>query len=167
LPCPLFLCFQIYLANMYTYGYDTSLGRVFITASDDNVKCVSIGKNSFVDAVYTETTLIRKAYTQLCEYLEGRRKRFELPLSPDGTDFQKKVWNELMNIPYGETATYGEIAKRIGNPNASRAVGNANNKNPIPIFIPCHRVIGVNGKLVGYAYGLDMKRTLLDLEKSL
>ena len=152
---------------MYTYGYDTSLGRVFITSSDDNVKCVSIGKNSFVDAVYTETTLIRKAYTQLCEYLEGRRKRFELPLSPDGTDFQKKVWNELMNIPYGETATYGEIAKRIGNPNASRAVGNANNKNPIPIFIPCHRVIGANGKLVGYAYGLDMKRTLLDLEKSL
>ena len=159
--------FSDLLNDMYTYGYDTSLGRVFITASYDNVKCVSIGGDDFPDAVYMETELIRKAYNQLCEYLEGERKCFELPLSPDGTEFQKKVWNELMNIPYGETATYGEIAARIGNPGASRAVGNANNKNPIPIFIPCHRVIGASGKLVGYAYGLDMKRTLINLEKSL
>ena len=91
---------------------------------------------------------------------------FDLPLDPIGTEFQKKVWQALKEIPFGETRSYGEIAKLIGNEKASRAVGMANNKNPIAIIIPCHRVIGANGKLVGYAGGLDLKEKLLKLEKN-
>jgi len=111
-----------------------------------------------------ETALIKKAAGQLSEYFAGRRKEFDLPLSFAGTDFQKKVWNALMTIPYGETRSYGQIAAQIGNPKASRAVGMANNRNPISIFCPCHRVIGADGSLVGYGGGLDMKRFLLGLE---
>ena len=88
-----------------------------------------------------------------------------MPLEPNGTEFMKQVWTALCGIPYGKTATYGEIAERVGRPKAARAVGLANNRNPIPIIIPCHRVIGANGSLTGYAGGLDMKKRLLDLEK--
>ena len=102
--------------------------------------------------------------TEIKEYFNGERTEFDIPLEVDGTDFRKSVWKELCNIPYGETCTYGDIAKRIGNPKASRAVGLANNKNRIPIFIPCHRVIGANGKLVGFAGGIEIKKYLLDLE---
>lgn len=98
------------------------------------------------------------------EYLSGKRKAFDFAFELDGTDFQNKVWEELTHIPYGETRTYKEIAIAIGNPKASRAVGMANNKNPISIVVPCHRVIGFDGKLVGYAGGLDMKKALIDLE---
>ncbi|WP_271712404.1 methylated-DNA--[protein]-cysteine S-methyltransferase [Anaeromicropila herbilytica] len=111
-----------------------------------------------------ETPIIQEAYQQLLEYFSGTRTKFELSISPEGTEFQKKVWNALRDIPYGETRSYKEIATFIGNEKASRAVGNANNKNPIPIIIPCHRVIGANGKLVGYAGGLDKKKKLLDIE---
>ncbi len=113
------------------------------------------------------TTLAELVYGQVTEYLQGRRSAFTFPLELRGTEFQKKVWQELCKIPYGKTRTYGEIAAAIGNPKAARAVGMANNKNPIIIAVPCHRVIGANGKLVGYAGGLDMKRDLLRLEKSL
>ena len=109
---------------------------------------------------------MRKAIKEIKEYLEGKRNSFDLPLEPEGTEFQKKAWNVLKEIPYGETRSYGEIAKLIGNEKASRAVGMANNKNPIMIMIPCHRVIGVNGKLVGYAGGLDVKEKLLNMEKN-
>ena len=102
---------------------------------------------------------------QLRDYFAGELEKFQLSLGPEGTPFQQKVWNELCRIPYGETISYGELARRIGNPNASRAVGLANGSNPIPIVIPCHRVIGSNGKLTGYGGGLPIKEKPLALEK--
>lgn len=105
-----------------------------------------------------------EAVLQLNEYFSGKRKDFKLPLAPAGTDFQQKVWKALMDIPYGTTTSYGELAKRIGRPKASRAVGAANGQNPVAIVIPCHRVIGSNGKLTGYAGGLHRKEALLNLE---
>ena len=105
------------------------------------------------------------ALKQLQEYAEGRRKVFELPLNPIGTPFQQKVWQALLAIPYGETRTYGQIAQAIGMPKAARAVGGACNRNPIGIIIPCHRVIGSNGKLTGYYGGLEFKELLLEHEK--
>lgn len=112
-----------------------------------------------------ETPLLQEAATQLSEYFAGNRTAFNIPMSPTGTAFQKKVWQVLQTIPYGETWSYKKVAMAIGNPNASRAVGMANNKNPIAIIVPCHRVIGANGKLVGYAGGLDIKSHLLQLEQ--
>ncbi|WP_395143212.1 methylated-DNA--[protein]-cysteine S-methyltransferase [Armatimonas sp.] len=103
---------------------------------------------------------------QLTEYLVGTRTAFELPLAASGTDFQKTVWAELLRIPYGQTLSYGELAARIGNPKASRAVGLANGKNPLSIVVPCHRVIGARGKLTGYGGGLERKEALLALERS-
>jgi methylated-DNA-[protein]-cysteine S-methyltransferase len=105
-----------------------------------------------------------EAERQLMEYFEKKRKIFDLPITLNGTDFQKSVWNALLGVPWGETRTYGQIAEIIGNPKASRAVGMANNRNPISIIVPCHRIIGTNGALVGYGGGLDIKRLLLDLE---
>lgn len=104
-------------------------------------------------------------YTEIVEYLEGNRKEFTFEIEPKGTDFQKKTWKALRDIPYGETRTYKEIARAIGNEKACRAVGLANNRNPIVLAIPCHRVIGSNGKLVGFGGGLDVKEELLNLEK--
>lgn len=103
---------------------------------------------------------------QLQEYFCGKRKIFDLPIAPNGTEFQLKVWDALCQIPYGETRSYKDIAEFVGNPKASRAVGGANNKNPIMIIIPCHRVIGSDGSLIGYAGGMDVKKKLLMLEKS-
>ncbi|MGH9504896.1 MAG: methylated-DNA--[protein]-cysteine S-methyltransferase [Terriglobales bacterium] len=102
---------------------------------------------------------------QLRAYFAGELERFDLPLAPEGTPFQLSVWNRLNEIPYGETISYGQLARRLGNPNASRAVGLANGSNPIPIVIPCHRVIGSNGKLTGYGGGLPIKQKLLALER--
>lgn len=111
-----------------------------------------------------ETPLLAEAMRQLAEYFAGERREFELPLVPEGTPFMRRVWAELVKVPYGATATYGEIAERIGNPGGSRAVGLANNRNPIAIIIPCHRIIGSSGKLVGYAGGVELKERLLALE---
>jgi methylated-DNA-[protein]-cysteine S-methyltransferase len=111
-----------------------------------------------------ESPLIKEAAKQLDEYFNKKRKNFNLPLILNGTDFQKKIWNALQNIPYGKTCSYGELAAITGNPKACRAVGMANNRNPIAIIIPCHRVIGHDGSLTGYAGGLDLKRELLELE---
>jgi methylated-DNA-[protein]-cysteine S-methyltransferase len=108
---------------------------------------------------------MREVIRQLHGYFSGELESFDLELSPQGTPFQQRVWKELLKIPYGETISYGELARRIGNPNASRAVGLANGSNPIPIIIPCHRVIGSNGKLTGYGGGLPIKERLLALEK--
>ena len=102
---------------------------------------------------------------QLAEYFAGVRRAFSVPLKPEGTEFQRSVWTALRSIPYGDTASYGEIAGRIGNPKACRAVGGANNRNPIAIIQPCHRVVGTNGSLVGYAGGLEVKKFLLELER--
>jgi len=129
-----------------------------------------MGKQSdyFPSDIYkkTETPVIKKASKQLEEYFNGKRRTFDLPITLHGTDFQIKVWKALQTIPYGETRSYGQLAALIENPKASRAVGMANNKNPISIIIPCHRVIGHNGSLVGYAGGLNIKQKLIDLEKT-
>ena len=111
-----------------------------------------------------ETPLLRAAREALLAYFAGERRGFDLPLDPAGTDFQRAVWEALRAIPYGGTRTYGEIAAAVGRPKAVRAVGQANHVNPLPIFIPCHRVVGTGGALTGYAGGLDRKRALLALE---
>ena len=111
-----------------------------------------------------ETPLLRAAREELLAYFAGERRDFDLPLAPAGTDFQRAVWEALRAIPYGQTRTYGEIAAAVGRPKAVRAVGQANHVNPLPIFIPCHRVVGKGGALTGYAGGLDLKRALLALE---
>jgi methylated-DNA-[protein]-cysteine S-methyltransferase len=110
--------------------------------------------------------VLDEAERQLSEYFDGTRTEFDLPLASEGSEFQKKVWAELRRIPYGDTATYGDIAQRLGyEPVIARAVGTANASNPLPIVVPCHRVIGSDGKLTGYAGGIDRKRTLLELEQ--
>ena len=121
-----------------------------------------------LNANYVEgsSDVIEKAKYQLDEYFLSKRREFDIPLLFIGTDFQKKVWNELLNIPYGATVSYGELARRIGMPNAVRAIANANAVNAISIIAPCHRVIGSNGSLTGYGGGLERKRFLLDLEKN-
>jgi methylated-DNA-[protein]-cysteine S-methyltransferase len=111
-----------------------------------------------------ETALLEKAVIQLQEYLARKRRVFDLPLGPQGTVFQRSVWQALCRIPYGQTRSYGQIAAAVAKPGGSRAVGMANNRNPLPVFIPCHRVIGANGKLVGYGGGLHIKAALLQLE---
>ena len=113
-----------------------------------------------------EDSMFAEAKTQLLEYFAGTRKTFSLPLALEGTEFQKKVWETLVQIPYGVVWTYKELAVAVGNPKASRAVGTANGKNPIPIIIPCHRVIAANGKLAGFAFGVDAKDKLISLERS-
>ena len=144
------------------YDYDTPVGKLYIEAEEDFLTKLSFFELS---GKRLETPVIKETYGQLTEYFEGNRKTFDIPLKLEGTDFQKSVWHALMKIPYGKTATYLEIAETIGNPKASRAVGMANNKNKIPIIIPCHRVIGTNGSLTGYAGGLEIKKKLLELEK--
>ena len=146
---------------MYYYGYNTKIGKIYISADENSVLAISLNKPDYCEK---ETPLIKKAFQELDEYFSGKRKTFDLPLSPKGTDFQKKVWSELLKIPYGEVCSYKDIAEKIGKPNASRAVGNANGKNPLAIIVPCHRVIASDGKLGGYSLGLDKKEFLLTME---
>ncbi len=146
--------------------YDTPIGNIGIAANEEAIIGLTFGMQGISpDWKIDETPLIKKAHAQLSEYFEKRRKTFDLPLSPAGTAFQQRVWQALQQIPYGETRSYGQIAAAVGNPKASRAVGLANNRNPIAIIIPCHRVIGANGSLTGYGGGLDIKDFLLRLEK--
>ena len=145
------------------FYYDTNIGRIGIREDGEYITNIYFGEQN-LDIEIKETDLIKKAYIQLDEYISGNRTEFDLPLKPKGTEFQSKVWLELTKIPYGETKSYKDIAIAVGNEKASRAVGMANNKNPIPIIIPCHRVIGSNKKLVGYAGGLDLKEKLLKIE---
>jgi len=111
-----------------------------------------------------ESELLRRAFAQLEAYWQGRLRVFDLPLAPCGTDFMRRVWRELLAVPYGQTAAYRDIAAAVGNSKACRAVGLANHRNPIPIFIPCHRIVGRKGAWTGYRGGLNVKRALLDLE---
>lgn len=142
--------------------YETRVGKITIINENDCVTGVLFGERPLGEM--KETPLIRKTYGQLCEYFDGKRKVFDIPLNIKGTDFQKKVWHALTTIPYGKTWSYKELAVAIGNEKACRAVGMANNKNPIAIIVPCHRVVGANGKLVGYNGGLPIKKLLLDFE---
>lgn len=141
------------------------IGEVSLLSTEGEIEGIYFSKSEISQAKKEETSLIRSAKLQLEEYLKGKRREFDLPLNPKGTDFQMRVWKELMKIPYGSTASYREIAERMGNPNACRAVGMANHRNPISILIPCHRVIGSNGKMVGYGGGLERKKRLLELER--
>ncbi len=148
------------------FFYQTSIGEIGIMENGTAITNLFFNGESLPqDAVVKETALLKKAGKQLMDYLVGKRKSFELPLAPEGTEFQQNVWKALQEIPWGEIRSYGKVAKSIDRPKAPRAVGMANNKNPILIFIPCHRVVGANGKLVGYAAGLDAKEYLLNLEK--
>jgi methylated-DNA-[protein]-cysteine S-methyltransferase len=150
---------------IYQYSYETKLGSVTIVEEDGALLAITTHRT--YKGIKQETLLIKEVYRQLSEYLIGERKYFELPLNPKGTEFQRQVWQALCDIPYGETRSYKQIAEAIGNPKAVRAVGMANNRNPLLIVIPCHRVIGANGKLIGYGAGIEMKEYLLKLEKSL
>ncbi len=151
-------------------SYTLPIGDVTLVCEKGDMIELCFGRNAptkMIEAGMMEDNLpiLEKAYKQLKEYFVGERKEFDLPLDPVGTEFQMKVWEALQTIPYGETRTYKEIAVQIGNENASRAVGMANNRNPLPIFIPCHRVVGADGGIVGYAGGTDVKAALLELEK--
>ncbi len=146
---------------MYQYSYDTELGKVYI--AEDCGKIVGLNFRG-IEAPEKETELIKKTYQELLEYFAGKRKTFDILLKQNGTDFQMRVWEALRQIPYGKTVTYKDIAKKVGNEKASRAVGMANHNNPICIIVPCHRVIGKNGDLTGYAEGLNVKEKLLKLE---
>lgn len=147
------------------FCYDTEIGRIKISEKDEKIIGLVFSDYKKEDEIEKETELIKKAYTQLEEYLSGKRTEFNIEIEMIGTEFQKKVWKELLNIPYGETRSYKDIAIAIGNGKACRAVGNANNKNPIAIIVPCHRVVGSNGSMTGYAGGLDIKEKLLKIEK--
>lgn len=145
---------------MSTRAIKTPIGPLTLQADENAVTAIRFSAGGAQDA----SPLLDAAEAQLREYFAGARRTFDLPLAPHGTAFQQRVWAALRAIPYGETRTYGELAAAIGNPSASRAVGMANHRNPIPIIIPCHRVIGANGTLTGYAGGLEIKRRLLALE---
>ncbi|MEY8234828.1 methylated-DNA--[protein]-cysteine S-methyltransferase [Lachnospiraceae bacterium 66-29] len=154
--------------------YKSPLGNMVIMEEDNAIIRLSLctQKSEFLESSYSPdpmshatTTLIENAKAQLTDYFQGTRQIFDLPLNPSGTSFQKKVWQALCQIPYGQTRSYKEIALAIDNPKGCRAVGMANNRNPIMLIIPCHRVIGSNGTLVGYAGGLDIKEWLLEHEK--
>lgn len=147
-----------------SFTYDTIIGPITLAADDKYLKRLSFGTVQIGENKGTE--LIKEAYNELSEYLVGKRRCFTVPLSPEGTLFQKAVWERLTAISYGETRAYSLIADEIGNPTAARAVGGACNKNPIAIFIPCHRAVGKNGSLTGFAGGLETKDTLLNIEKS-
>lgn len=158
------------------YFYDSPIGILCMEEENGKITALQLEypkqkdeQSDFIlqkwNLPWKETELLHEANRQLQEYFCRKRKKFELPLYMEGTEFQKKVWGALCQIPYGETRSYGEIAKMIGNPKASRAVGGANHRNPIMILIPCHRVIGATGALVGFGGGLPAKEYLLKLEK--
>ena len=147
------------------FVYQTPLGRVSIQARGDAITRIALGPCEFEGALRA-TSVTNKAATQIQEYLAGKRQAFELALAPEGSDFQLDVWRELVEIPYGTTRTYGQVAEALGKPTAFRAVGGAANRNPILLAIPCHRVVGADGSLVGFASGVHVKRYLIDLEAS-
>jgi methylated-DNA-[protein]-cysteine S-methyltransferase len=150
----------------YWTTIDTPVGELLLTSDGTSLTRLLFAPFT-VDATWSEgpCDLLDEAVVQLRDYFAGTRTDFDLPLEPAGTAFQMTVWRALREIPYAETINYGQLAIRVGNPNASRAVGLANGRNPISIVVPCHRVIGANGSLTGYGGGLDRKRTLLDLER--
>ncbi len=148
--------------------FDTPLCEIILAGGSTGLSNIFLNTESFKipgewlrdDAFFADTV------NQIKEYFSGKRTKFNIKINPQGTDFQKKVWNELKKIPYGKLCSYKDIAQSIGNPKACRAVGMANSKNPIPLIIPCHRVIGANGKLTGFASGLAIKEKLIKLEQA-
>ena len=141
---------------------DSPIGRICICADATGICALRFHAQGEKN---DSSELLDMAQRELEEYFAGRRRAFSVPLSIHGTPFQMQVWQELTRIPYGKTATYGQIAGNIGKPRACRAVGMANHCNPLPVFVPCHRVVGANGKLTGYAGGLEIKQILLEIEE--
>ena len=150
---------------MEFWMFDTPLGTMAVGEEDGHITRVYLPNSPMPRLMPFQTPLLERAQGQILEYFDGRRQEFDLPLAFVGTDFQKKVWMALTTIPYGQTVTYGALAQAVGCPGGARAVGMANHCNPLPILVPCHRVVGSGGKLTGYAGGLEMKKALLDLEK--
>ena len=148
------------------FSYQTDIGKITIVENGNAITDLLFPKEELPqDAVNRETSLLKEAGRQLENYLAGRQTSFALPLAPKGTEFTQRVFEQLQAIPYGETRTYREIAESTGNRKAARAVGRACHVNPIPIFIPCHRVIGSDGTLTGFRVGLPLKELLLEREK--
>lgn len=146
---------------------DSPLGRIKIVGDDDAIKMVSFTEGEESNTKEAVPLVVRNCKKQLKEYFEGKRKEFNVPLSPEGTDFQRGVWDALLEIPFGKTSTYAKQSVSLGDIKKIRAVGTANGKNPIAVIIPCHRVIGTDGSLTGYAGGLDKKEWLLRHENSM
>jgi len=158
--------------TLFTY-MDSPIGQVLLARNAVGLTHINFqeGNDHILDIAVLEKTGWQRdddqfddAASQLTEYFAGERKEFDLPLAPAGTPFQQKVWAELCRIHFGKTISYGELAQRIGQPTAARAVGSANGKNPLPVVVPCHRVIGSSGTLTGYAGGIEIKATLLNIE---
>ena len=156
------------MEEMFFTRMDSAIGTIMLVGTSSHLRRVILQtgrKAGPPDPAWRDSEApFREVLRQLREYFSGTRKEFDLPLAPEGTPFQRKVWSELRAIPYGETRTYGEIARRLGNAGASRAVGAANGSNPLSIVVPCHRVIGSNGALTGFGGGLPVKAALLKLE---
>lgn len=161
------------LNDIVTCQLDTPIGVLRLSSDGESLIGIDLpagrragnAESDFSSTRSAPSSLLREATRQLKAYFAGKLREFDLPLSPvHGTDFQRRVWRELEHIPYGETISYAELARRIGQPAASRAVGAANGKNPLPIVVPCHRVIGADGTLTGYGGGLPIKRWLLEHE---
>lgn len=156
---------------LYYTTFDTPQWAIILVGDDTGLTNLHMvtgeGSREFeIDKAWTrDDARFAEARLQVEEYLNGKRTDFTIPLNPQGTDFQKKAWKALCEIPYGEVRTYGEQAALLGNPKASRAVGAANGRNPIPLIIPCHRVVGANGKLTGFAHGLAAKEMLITMEQ--
>lgn len=153
---------------LYTTTH-SPIGELLLTGDEGGLRGLHMQGGAGAATVERTWTRAPEAFAdvvaQLGEYFAGARTRFDLPLAPAGTPFQRDVWTALLEIPYGQTRSYGELARRVGRPNASRAVGAANGRNPIAVIVPCHRVIGADGSLTGFGGGLDRKRLLLDLER--
>ena len=153
--------------NVYTQ-FDSPIGLITVNGNDDGLLGVWYESHARTLSDFgvqdDEHPILQLTISQLKEYFNGERREFSIPLAANGTEFQNKVWQALTTIPYGETWCYKDLAIAVGNPKASQAVGGANGKNPISIIVPCHRVIGKNGSLTGYAGGVDIKQVLLDLE---
>ena len=148
----------------YYYSYQTPMGEIFIVEEDDFIVKIKYKEVNGIEK--RETQLIKNTYHQLTEYFNGKRKVFDIPIKLSGTIFQQKVWSALQTIPYGEVWSYKHLAEVVDCPKGCRAVGMANNRNPVSIIVPCHRVVGINGDMVGYATGIDIKRWLLDIERN-
>jgi methylated-DNA-[protein]-cysteine S-methyltransferase len=148
----------------YYESLQTPIGTITLFGSNSYLQEVHFGKKKIKAMKAPTGSPVAIAKKQLQEYFSGKRTKFNVPLSAQGTEFQKSVWKKLKTIPFGKLNSYGDLAKKLGKPGASRAVGGANNKNPIPLIIPCHRVIGASGDLVGFAPGLACKRWLLKFE---
>jgi methylated-DNA-[protein]-cysteine S-methyltransferase len=155
------------MSSTYKAYYDSPIGLIEVVGTDEVIKSLNFIEPGGQTETAPPSPVVADCLAQLDEYFKGQRREFSLPLDPDGTGFQKKVWQQLLTVGYGQTASYLEIARQLGNEKAIRAVGGANGQNPISIIIPCHRIIGSDGSLIGYGGGLWRKAWLLNHEGSL